>query len=408
MNDWFNVTHGLNLSKQDLVDLLRGATKDQLFLFNGQLYEQTDGVAMGSPLGPLLANVFMCSIEETLERDGKMPAYYRRYVDDTLTIVPNIASANEFLETLNHCHPSVKFTMEIENNGMLPFLGTQLLNKSTQIQTKVYVKPTNTGLLLHYKSHDDDRYKRGLLKTMLDRAFRLSSNWSYFSDECDWLKMVFSRLSYPDRLINSTISRFIAVKASDQPVLELPAVNNELKAVPVVLPFKDQSSADIVRAQLRDLSQKIQVTVRPVFVSHKIKQYLKPREVKPPIVNQQSLVYQFKCDLCDAGYVGYTRRHLHQRVDEHKNASSSIGKHFRVEHSYVPNDLTRNFTILTKSKSKFDCLIYEMFLINEPSETKPECTVRLNSCESVLIHFYSSMFLTPPFVDFHTLHTFTS
>ena len=374
MNDWFSVTHCLNLSKQDLVDLLRGATKDQRFLFNGQLYEQTDGVAMSSPLGPLLANVFMCSIEETLERDGKMPAYYRGYVDDTLTIVPNIASANEFLETLNHCNPSVKFTMEIKNNGMLPFLGTQLLNKSTQIQTKVYVKPTNTGLLLHYKSHVDDRYKRGLLKTMLDRAFRLSSNWSYFSDECDRLKMVFSRLSYPDRLINSTISRFIAVKASDQPVLELPAVNNELKAVPVVLPFKDQSSADIVRAQLRDLSQKIQVTVRPMFV--KFKQHLKPREVKPPIVNQQSLVYQFKCDLCDAGYVGYTRRHLHQRVDEHKNASSSIGKHFRVEHFYVPNDLTRNFTILKKCKSKFDCLIYEMFLINE---LRPSLSVQSDS-----------------------------
>lgn len=50
MNDWFNVTHGLNLNKQDLVDLLRAVTKDQLFLFNGQLYEQTDGVTMGSPL----------------------------------------------------------------------------------------------------------------------------------------------------------------------------------------------------------------------------------------------------------------------------------------------------------------------------------------------------------------------
>jgi len=80
----------------------------------------------------------------------------------------------------------------MEKNGMLPFLGTQLLNESTQIQTKVYVKPTNTGLLLHYKSHVDDRYKRGLLKTMLDRAFRLSSNWSYFSEECDRLNGVFS------------------------------------------------------------------------------------------------------------------------------------------------------------------------------------------------------------------------
>ena len=55
------------------------------------------------------------------------------------------------------------------------FLGTQLFNKSTHVKTKVYVKPTNSGLLLHYKSHVDDRYKRGPLKTMLARAFRLSS-----------------------------------------------------------------------------------------------------------------------------------------------------------------------------------------------------------------------------------------
>ena len=39
--------------------------------------------------------------------------------------------------------------------------------------------------------------------------------------------------------------------------------------------------------------------------------------------NQQCLVYKFECDLCDAGYVGYTSRHLHQRIEEHKSASSS-------------------------------------------------------------------------------------
>jgi len=48
LNDWFNEMHHLNLSKQDLIDLLRGAIKDQLFLFNGQLYKQTNSVAMGS------------------------------------------------------------------------------------------------------------------------------------------------------------------------------------------------------------------------------------------------------------------------------------------------------------------------------------------------------------------------
>ena len=139
---------------------------------------------------------------------------------------------------LDDCHSSIKFTMEIENDRMLPFLGTQLLNKSNHVETKVYVKPTKSGLLLHYKSHVDDRYKRGLLKAMLDRAFRLSSNWTYFSEECDRLKLLFSRLEYPDDLINSTITRFIAIKVSEQPVPS-PTDNNSPEPVQIVLPFED-------------------------------------------------------------------------------------------------------------------------------------------------------------------------
>ena len=176
---------------------------------------------------------------------------------------------NNFLETLSHCHSSVNFTLEIKNNSMLLFLGTQLLNKSTRVETKVYVKPTNTGLLLHYKSHVDDQYKRGLLKTMLDCGFRLSSNWFHFLEEWDHLKLLFSQLNYPDKLVNSTIARFIALKASDQPTSS-PSDTDGSDPVCIVLPFKDQDSADIFRGQLKDLSQKIHTTVQPVFVSHKI------------------------------------------------------------------------------------------------------------------------------------------
>ena len=112
-DDWFNKTYKLNLTRADLVDLLRAATHNQLFQFDGVLYEQTDGVAMGSPLGPLLANVFMCSIEAKLQQDGKLPSFYRRYVDDTLTIMPDRESADCFLRNVNDCHPSIKFTMEV-------------------------------------------------------------------------------------------------------------------------------------------------------------------------------------------------------------------------------------------------------------------------------------------------------
>ena len=85
----------------------------------------------------------------------------------------------------------------------------------------------------------------------------------------------------------------------------------------------------------------------------------------PPIVNQQCLVYKFECDLCDAGYVGFTRRHLHQRVEEHNNSSSSIGKHFRDKHSLAQKDLIKNFSVLKKWTTKFDCLVLEMFFIHE-------------------------------------------
>ena len=67
--------------------------------------------------------------------------------------------------------------------GILQFRehGLQLvaLLSEVSIETKVFVKPTNSGLLLHYHSHVDNRYKRGLLSTMLDRAYRLSSSWSW-------------------------------------------------------------------------------------------------------------------------------------------------------------------------------------------------------------------------------------
>ena len=134
---------------------------------------------MGSQWDPFLVLCsFMCSIEDKLDQDGKLPSYYRRYVDDTFTTMPDITSAEIFLDTLSHCHPSAKFTMEVERNASIPFIGVELFNLAPRIKTKVHVKPTNRGLLLHYQSHVDIRYKRSLIITTLDRAYRISSDWS--------------------------------------------------------------------------------------------------------------------------------------------------------------------------------------------------------------------------------------
>ena len=169
-NNWFNTTYNLNITKSGLIELLTIATKDQLFQFNGELYEQSEGVAMGSPLGPLMANTFMCSLEEQLKLRGELPSYHNHYIDDTLTVMKDEVSAYSFLHVLNDLHPSISFTMELPTENTLPFLGMVLRkdSQSKSITTSVYVKPTNTGLLLHYNSHVDNHYKKSLIITMLD------------------------------------------------------------------------------------------------------------------------------------------------------------------------------------------------------------------------------------------------
>ena len=184
--NWFNKTYDLNIKESDLVKLLQLATKDQLFQFEGNLYQQIDGVAMGSLLGPLMANTFLCSLEEKLERYNKLPNLYRRYVDDTITAIcmPYVAGAESFLSMLNECHPSISFTMELASKNKLPLLGMEITKNGHQMSTSVYRKPSITGLPLHFHSHVDRRYKTSVLKTIVDRAYRLSSTKELFEVEC--------------------------------------------------------------------------------------------------------------------------------------------------------------------------------------------------------------------------------
>jgi len=77
----------------------------------------------------------------------------------------------------------------------------------------------NTDLLLHFHSHTGKCYKDSLLKTMLHRAFVLSSTAEAFNLECKKLCSIFSRLDYPRVLIDSIISNFLR-NVSEQVVEE--------------------------------------------------------------------------------------------------------------------------------------------------------------------------------------------
>jgi len=169
---------GIKLSASDLKRLFLFATAETHFIFKGTYYDQVDGVAMGSPLAPVLANLFMGHHEKIwLEqyRDSQV-LFYRRYVDDTFCLFNSEWDADLFFNFINNQHPNLHFTMERESNQVLPFLDVLLNNKSPQFPvTNVYRKKTFTGLLTNFLSFTPLCYKMGLVKTLIDRTFKINN-----------------------------------------------------------------------------------------------------------------------------------------------------------------------------------------------------------------------------------------
>ena len=112
------VTVNLNLN------LLSLASKESYFFFNEVLYKQKDGVAMGSPLGPTLANAFLSHYEKIwLERCPQeiKPLFYRRYVDDIFVLFESQDKLIKFRDYFNGCHPNMSFSYEVQSDGKLSF-----------------------------------------------------------------------------------------------------------------------------------------------------------------------------------------------------------------------------------------------------------------------------------------------
>ena len=85
------------LTKNEMKKLLTLFTKSVHFILNNEIYVQNDGVAVG----PILANLFMVELENTLiPRLHQHIKIWRRYVDDTFAYVKN-ESIDYALTTLN-------------------------------------------------------------------------------------------------------------------------------------------------------------------------------------------------------------------------------------------------------------------------------------------------------------------
>ena len=121
------------------------ATKCLQFRFNNTMYQQIDGISMGSLLEAAQAIIFVGFYKERLLKITNTPLFYKRYVNDTFAIFSFKSESRCFFHTVNKLHPVLTFTYEFENNNSLPLLDILIEWTNLGIQISIHRKQAFAG-----------------------------------------------------------------------------------------------------------------------------------------------------------------------------------------------------------------------------------------------------------------------
>ena len=338
---------------------------------------------MGSPLAPVLANLFMGYNEKNWIKDYTFnkPNFYKRYVDDILACFDDESDANQFFNYLNNQHNNITFTMEKQKDNTIPFLDTHIKNIDNKITISTYHKTTFTGLLLNFSSFTSLSYKISLVKCLIDRAFKINNTWKGFHIDLTNITNILVNNSYPIYIINKNIKEYLDRKHKTSTETN----KNDKLVTYFKLPYlgKFSKQASIKIKNMIKQYCKEELTIKIVFTSFKIKNYFSYK-TKTPFNLNSFLVYKFVCAGCGSSYIGETTRHIKTRIGGHvkKDKNSHIYKHLHSKEECF-NALTNNcFNILDRATNRYNLNIKEALHIKWEN---PNLNAQLNHFNLSLI-----------------------
>ena len=360
--------HGL--SRNQFKKLLQMSTKETNFLFNGNVFDQIDGVAMGSPLAPILANIFMRHFEENALATftGMRPLFYRRYVDDCFIILKDSRDVNPFFNFLNSLHRNIKFTKEEEelDNEFFPFLDIKICRDGSKFLTKTYYKPTFTGVYTNWYSFTPRKYKINLVKCLFFRAWNICSNRTLFDEDSQFIIENLKKNQFPEKLLDAILRNFIEKMESTEN--ENPPVTVERKEMLLILPFHGSVLSNRLRKNLQSLFSKAypQTVLKIIFRTTFRVTNLFMLKDKIPKRFKSHVVYRVECTDCGSEYVGKTKRHMETRFKEHNDPRkpTAVTEHILRNNHHVSMD---NVDFIARAKTDKELLIKESLLVKRLS-----------------------------------------
>ena len=285
-----------------------------------------DGVAMGSPLGPALANAFLCHHEKYWLDECPLsfaPVFYARYVDDIFVLLRSNEHVSRLANYLSSKHPNIRFTYEIEKDNCLPFLDVNVYRDTDKFSSTVHRKHTFSGVFTNYNAFMPEIYKTGLISTLLYRAYMINSSFLTLHDEVEKLKKIFRKNGYPMSFIDKCVFAFFnKIYLKKDPVHTVPK-----KEFVMVLPFLGSVSWNVKNNLMRSFRNNLPFcNLKIVFkTTNRLSSYFNFKDKFPKSI-MSGVVYQFTCAKCSLSYVGSTKRFWEKRLEEHLHISARTGQ----------------------------------------------------------------------------------
>ena len=298
---------------------------DVVFASHDGVYVQKDGLAMGSPPAPHLANGWMSQFDQTIKDKSSL---YERYMDDIVCNV-RIDEVDDRLDLINSLHRNLSFTFELQKEGNLPFLDMLLHNSSGKLSSSWYRKPTDTGLTLNFHALAPLRYKKSVITSFVHRIYRACSSWILFDKSLNDAIAILEDNQYPPSftmpIINSTICKLVSEDKD--------SVANEEEECENVTPLDDNACLNVVSEKdkfrffvnyrgkatekLANDFKRLNAPCKVIMTTKKVKTVMPSLKSPVPKMHMSNVVYKLNCPRCNSSYVGQTSRHLLHRTREH-------------------------------------------------------------------------------------------
>ena len=271
---------------------------------------------MGSPVSPIVANLYMEHFEERAIREALHPPdIWLKYVDDTFTVLQE-SELEHFTHHLNSMDENIKISVHPEQDNTLAFLDTRIcLKDDGSTKVKIYRKATHTDQYLNLVSNHHREHKRSVVRTLLQRTENLLTEEEDKNTEVNHIKKVLKANGYKTWMFNTT-----------QPMRRKENTTTETskRQHAICVPYISTLSEQVARIFK---SYNIPVYHKPINTLRSLLVHPKDRTAKAA---KCGVVYDIQCLECDQPYIGETARTLGTIIKEHisyRQPLSAISEH---------------------------------------------------------------------------------